>query len=86
MPNHQAKTQPAHEIRLGAIRATIWKNATANGSMFNVNFARLYKDGDEWKRSESFSRDDLLVLAKVADAAHTWICEQLSEERNSRQK
>ena len=25
-----AKQQPAHEIRLGAIRATIWKNSTAN--------------------------------------------------------
>ena len=80
-----AKQQPAHEIRIGAIRATIWKNATTNGTMFNVTLGRLYKDGDEWKVSDSFSRDDLLVLAKVADLAHTWIFEQMNEDRN-RQK
>jgi hypothetical protein len=79
---HMAKQQPAHEIRFGSIRATIWKNSTANGSMFNVTVNWLYKDGDEWKRSDSFSRDDLLVLAKVADLAHTWIFEQAVTERS----
>ena len=32
---------------------------------------RLYKDGDQWKSTQSFGRNDLLVLAKVADFAHT---------------
>jgi hypothetical protein len=26
---------------------------------------------ERWNRTESFGRDDLLVLAKVADLAHT---------------
>ena len=30
---------------------------------------------DEWKQTQSFGRDDLLVLAKVADQAHTWTVE-----------
>jgi hypothetical protein len=49
MPNQQ----PAHEIRLGAVKATIWENETANGKRYNVTVARLYKDGDQWKRTES---------------------------------
>lgn len=70
------KSKPVHEVRLGAIKAAIWANETANGKRHNVTFTRLYKDGDEWKRTESFGRDDLPLLAKVADLAHTWIFEQ----------
>lgn len=70
-----AKQRPAHEVRLGAIKATIWENETANGKRHNVTVSRIYKDGDEWKQNESFGRDDLLLLAKVVNLAHTWIFE-----------
>lgn len=78
------KEKPVHEVRLGAIKAAIWKNDTQNGVRFNVTFARLYKDGDEWKSTDSFGRDDLLVLAKVADKAHSWIFEQSQEEEDGK--
>jgi hypothetical protein len=42
----------------------------------NVQLRRLYKDGDNWAQSDSFGRDDLPLVAKVADLAHTWIFEQ----------
>lgn len=71
-----AGNRPAHEIRLGRIKATIWENETTNGSRFNTAITRIYKDGDEWKTSESFGRDDLALVAKVADMAHTWIFQQ----------
>ena len=67
-----------HDIRLGRIKATIWANATDKGTRFNVKFGRLYKDGTEWRTSDSFGREDLLLVAKVADLAHTWIYEQSS--------
>lgn len=56
---------------MGAIKAAIWKNDTGNGVRFNTTLSRLYKDGDEWRNTDSFGRDDLLVLAKVADQAHS---------------
>ena len=68
MPNHK----PAHEVRLGAIKATIWRNDTGNGVRFNTTFTRLYRDRSEWKTTNSFGRDDLLVVAKVADQVHSW--------------
>jgi hypothetical protein len=64
---------PVHVIRLGLIKASIWKNQTKSGERHNVTVARLYKNGDTWKESSHFGRDDLLSLAKVADMAHTWI-------------
>jgi hypothetical protein len=80
MPKPQSKEtskqKPAHEIRLGRIKATIWENATENGTRYNVTVCRLYKDGDEWKQTASFGRDDLPLLAKVVDLVHTWTYEQ----------
>ncbi|MEQ9616815.1 MAG: hypothetical protein RLN60_02140 [Phycisphaerales bacterium] len=68
--------KPVHEVRLGAIKAAIWANDTQNGVRHNVTLQRLYKDEDEWKSSDSFGRDDLLMVAKVANMAHTWICQE----------
>ena len=65
--------KPVHEIRIGRIKATIWENETQNGTRHNVTVSRLYKDGDEWKDSTSFGRDDLPLVAKVADQAHSYI-------------
>jgi hypothetical protein len=70
------KTRPVHELRLGRIRAAVWENDTQNGTRHNVTVSRLYKDGDEWKDSASFGRDDLPLVAKVVDQAHSWIFEQ----------
>jgi len=78
-----AKKKPVHEIRLGRIRAAIWENETQNGSLHNVTFSRLYKDEeDQWSDSASFGRDDLPLLSKVADMAHTWIFQQKQEGSN----
>ena len=72
----RSKKRPVHELRLGRIRAAVWENSTQNGTRYNVTISRLYKDGDDWKDSTSFGRDDLPLLAKVADLTHTWIFEQ----------
>ena len=66
--------KPVHEIRLGAIKAAIWANSTPKGTRYSVTLSRLYKDGETWKRSDSFGRDDLPVVEKVADQAFLWIC------------
>ena len=78
-PVSNGGNRPAHEVRLGRIKAAIWANSTENGVRHNVTFSRLYRDGEDWKDSDSFGRDDLLLLAKVADLAHTWIFEQGQE-------
>ncbi len=74
------KTPPVHEVRAGRIRAAIWANTSEKGVWHSVTLSRLYKDGDEWKDSASFGRDDLLLLAKVIDMAHSWILEHAAQE------
>jgi hypothetical protein len=71
----QTKSGPVHEVRIGAVKAAIWRNETSAGARHNVTICRLYKDGDEWKQTDSFGRDDLPLVAKVVDQAHSWIFE-----------
>lgn len=66
-------TRPVHEIRIGLIKAAIWGNQTEDGIRHNVTFERRYRDGEDWKSTHSYGRDDLLTLSKVADEAHSWI-------------
>lgn len=79
----EAKNRPVHEIRFGRIRAAIWQNETDSGTFYNVTISRLYKDGDDWKDSTSYGRDDLPLVAKVCDQAHTWIFEHSSKSNGN---
>ncbi len=76
--------RPAHTIRYGAVRAAIWRNIVDNGNasrpLYCATFSRSYKDGEHWKESSTFGADDLLLLAKAADEAHTWITKQRSAD------
>ena len=73
---HPTPNKPVDEVRIGRVKATIWRNETEDGKpRYNVVLARLYKDGDTWQSTPSFGRNDLLLLAKVADLVHTRICE-----------
>jgi hypothetical protein len=72
-------TKPIHEIRLGAIKAAIWKNDTDAGPRYNTTFSRLFKNGDNWESTDSFGRDDLLLVGKVADHVHSWIFRQQAQ-------
>jgi hypothetical protein len=84
-PAAKPPNRPVHTVRYGAVQAAIWRNMVDNGNasrpMYNVTFSRSYKDADNnWKDSNRFSADDLLLLAKVADGAHTWIANQRSAD------
>ena len=68
-----ASNKPVHEIRFGRIKAAVWANDSEHGVRYAVTISRIYKDGEQWKETTSFGRDDLLVVAKIADQANTWI-------------
>ena len=58
-----ANQKPVAEVRIGRVKATIWPNGTGEQPRHNVTFSRLYKDdAGEWKSTQSFGRNDLLVL------------------------
>ena len=62
-----------HVIRFGMIKCEIFARHTRSGDRFVVTVTRLYRNGEQWQESKQFFREDLLLLAKALDLAHTWI-------------
>lgn len=74
---------PVKTLRIGRLKAAIWENATDDRAFYNVTFGRTYMGEDKKLHdADSFGRDDLLVLAKLADQAHSFICERLVSQRS----
>ena len=72
---------PVKTLRLGRIKAAVWENGADQRVFFNVTFARTYMDEEKkFHDTDSFGRDDLLLLAKLADQAHTFICDRLAAQ------
>ena len=81
------KVQPVEEIRIGSIKAAIWKNPGESGPRFNVAFQRLYRTEEgKWLSTTSFGRNDLLVLQKVANETHTRVMQLIGEQRGEKRE
>jgi len=65
--------KPVHEIRLGSVRAAIWANITQNGVRHSVTISRSYRVGNDWKKTNSYGKEDLLVLEKITELAQKWL-------------
>ena len=71
--------QPVKTFRLGRVKAAVWENGTSE-KFYTVTFARTYVDeAGNYHVTDSFGRDDLPLVSKLADQAHTFIFERLAE-------
>jgi hypothetical protein len=74
-----ANKKPVASFKLGRVRAAVWENETESGPICNVTFERRYLDGEDWKSSTSFGRNDLPLLARLADEAMLFIYRRQQE-------
>jgi hypothetical protein len=77
-------SKPAHKIRNGVLQVTIWRNTTEKGTFYSVVPTRGYKQGDDWKETDSLGFDDLLPMAKLFDLAHSWILNQQQADQKAK--
>ncbi|AVT83686.1 hypothetical protein [Rhodopseudomonas palustris] len=61
--------QPAKRFRVGYVTAAVW----ANDTHYSVTLQKAYKDGDQWKNTESLGHGDLLNAAKALERAEIFI-------------
>src|ERR1700722_12754549 len=82
-PEAASHGEPVEKVTLFPVEAAIWKNVSKGGEPFySVTFERKYRDQDlRWKSTASFGTDDLLLLAKVADLAHSKLVELRAKDR-----
>jgi hypothetical protein len=78
---------PAHKFRFGSLQVTIWRNTGEKGAWYTVVPSRSFKTGDDaWKDSSQLRFDDLLIMAKLLDQAHTYIANQLKADAKARKE
>jgi hypothetical protein len=79
-------TKPAAKVSIFPIQAAIWKNESDGRTYYSATFERSYKDdAGNWKSTGTFNAGDLLLLAKVADLAHTEISKLQAGDRKAQQ-
>lgn len=77
-------TKPVAKIGF-PVTAAIWRNEKEGRAYYSATFQLSYKDeAGNWKRTSSFSIEDLLPLAKIADLAHTEMAKLRSADRQAR--
>lgn len=74
------KNKPLQTLRDGAIKASIWQNASEKGAFYSVEFSRTDKSGEVFKDSGSFSGSDLLKISRLAEAAYGFIANQRQQD------
>jgi hypothetical protein len=79
--------KPIAKVVLYPVSAAIWRNEGTKGEAFySVTFKRTYKDErGKYQNSVTFNAGDLLLLAKVADLAHTEISKLRAGDREAEQ-
>ena len=71
-----AGNKPVQVFRHRQLSASIFENEAKNGGTFySVSLQRAYKDGDEYRHSSSFSRDEIPVARHLLQNAWAFILE-----------
>ena len=69
--------KPEKKFNCGSISASIWANTKVVNSetvkLYSVTMNKAYKEGEEWKYTNSFNIEDLPKVALVANEAYKYV-------------
>lgn len=65
--------KPVFELRRGLIKVCVRSKGTKSGVRHTVRITRLFRDGDVWKESTRFGRNDIPLIRLLLDEAFVWI-------------
>lgn len=61
--------KPVAKFRVGSVTASVWKN---DGNL-SVTLQKSYKDGDEWKNSDTLFHADVVCAVKALERAEEYL-------------
>lgn len=66
----ETSNKPMKKLQLRGISASVFENQSENGHTFyKVSITRTFKDGDEFRTTSTFSRDDLPIVQELTRQA-----------------
>ena len=82
METNKKNSRPAHTVRHGMVRATVWPQQGEKGAWFNVIVDRGYRDKEgAWQKTNYLTREDLLPAARALEHAYDWIVTKQTEDK-----
>ena len=52
--------EPVKKVKIGGIEVAVWENTSSDGNkFFTTTMERNYKDGEDWKKTNSLRVNDL---------------------------
>ena len=73
-------SKPEQTFKLGSAHASIFLNDGEQGPFRTVTIQRRYKDGDDWKSSNSFTAKQLANTIAISQRAIAYILDQESSD------
>jgi len=75
--------KPVHTVRHRSVKATIWRNQSDKGPLYNVVITRSYRDKEtnEWHDTQSLRYDDLMNVVALLQEAHRYISACIAKEK-----
>lgn len=68
--------KPVKSFALNFVEAAIWEHQNGGKTRFKITLNRSYKDGDEWKRTQSLDPSDIPYALLVLQDALRWEAEE----------
>ncbi len=85
MDNSKSSNKPVEKFSLRGITASIFENtADKGGHFYKVSIVRTYKDGDAFKTTSVFSRDDLPVVETLSKKAWIYVLQRESTKTKNK--
>ena len=83
MSEKSDSNKPVQSFRLKGVTASVFANQSEDSTFYKVTLQRSYKQGDEWKTTTSFGRDDLPIVSLLTKQAWEYILN--TESKNSKE-
>lgn len=67
------KSKPAYKVQHGSVSCAVWENSGKTGTFHTLTFERSYKDGEEFKTTNSYGLGaDLDALERCLFSVKVW--------------
>lgn len=74
-PAGASSNKPIRVFRMRGVKVAVFENKTDQGTFHKATLQRIYRDGEEWKTTQSYGRDDLPIAILQLERAWEFILE-----------
>ncbi len=76
--------KPIKVFRLKGVKVSVFENKSQESVFHKLTLQKIYKEGDEWKTTNSLGRDDVPVARLLLQQAWQFVLETEAPKQNGK--